>query len=305
MHYIDYFFKLFKRLNIKMKFSECLDICTDDQDFYNEFYLLLKNNINLQEYSNLQKRSTTRKIKYKFEGHMFTILEVNEPNIVAYSIHLNDIFNNHTACLVLFINLNENFVYIENISYYPNRIFSGMLQTTKDGSLLFKTALSFIRTNLMRKYKLKYIRLRDTGFIYCKQTKTMIEFDNFYMLTHGHTWYGRYGFVPFDPVNNNPDVYYSDDYNANQKLVNIKVKDTHLREYVTTAIYKLGLYDKFPHAKINELFRRYANKSIKNFMSDFVRKYDRTYEIFELIYKELMRNLKMVNLHGKAYFLLL
>jgi hypothetical protein len=47
--------------------------------------------------------------------------------------------------------------------------------------------------------------LRDTSFIYCEQVQEKIQFDNFYMLSHGDIWYDKYGFIPFDPIKNTVD----------------------------------------------------------------------------------------------------
>ncbi|AYV77632.1 MAG: hypothetical protein Dasosvirus15_5 [Dasosvirus sp.] len=99
-------------------------------------------------------------------------------------------------CVVIFIDQDEKFAYIENISYFDKCVRSGMPRT-RGGSLLLRLALDFIREYLKPKFDLQYIQLKDNSFVYCKQVRDKIEFCNMYMLSHGDTWYGKYGFVTF------------------------------------------------------------------------------------------------------------
>jgi len=95
----------------------------------------------------------------------------------------------------------EHFVYVDNITKYPDCTRIG-IPKTKGGSLLLNLMLDFVKKYLKPLYGLKYIQLRDTSHLWCEKSKINIDFDSFYMLTHGDTWYGKYGFIPFD-INTN------------------------------------------------------------------------------------------------------
>ena len=55
--------------------------------------------------------------------------------------------------------------------------------------------------------------------------------------------------------------------------------------------------------KINKMFNKYDNLSVKEFMYELTRKYDKTCEVVGLIYKDVMLDIGMENLHGKTYYL--
>jgi len=80
------------------------------------------------------------------------------------------------------------------------------------------------------------------------------------------------------------------EYKTNQTLVKIiPVKHTKIPEYI----------QKFmPQNKID------GDKSISEFFKDFL-KVDVTCEIFGKIYKDVMTDLNITNLHGRYYYLVL
>ena len=124
------------------------------------------------------------------------------------------------------------------------------------------------------------------------------------MLSRGDTWYGKRGFIPFDPNKEMIDVENYVKYRINSKLVNvIKIKCTNIKIYFEKAILKLNMNKKYDEQHINALFKKYADKSIREFMYDLTIKYDKTCDIVGLIYKDIMEEIGITNLHGISYFL--
>lgn len=126
------------------------------------------------------------------------------------------------------------------------------------------------------------------------------------MFTHGNTWYGKYGFIPYDSTNNKIDIENFVNYKVNQKLVNIiKLRYTNIKEYIKDAIQQLKLTEKIPPDKLYKMFEIYDDKPIKDFFSSFL--YDLNYgytcAVFEKIYLKIMKDLDMENLHGKTYYI--
>ena len=174
---------------------------------------------------------------------------------------------------------------------------------TKGGSLLLRLCIKFIK-ELKNKYDLTHIQLKDNSFIYCKQSKTTIDFDSFYMLTHGNTWYGKYGFVPYDPEQETLDIDKLVSYKLNQKLVNIvKVGCINIRPLIEKAVTKFKLDNVFTYNFINKMMKKYEDKPLQFFMNDLVKEYDHTCGIFNEIYKNVMEQAGMINLHGNTYYL--
>lgn len=304
-NYIFYFDKLFKRLcidticnsnfnsNSNKKIS--LNVCTEDRDFYNNYYHKSKKYLK-------QCGGGTKKIKYKYEGYKFVIFEDIDSNETAYSIHYDDNLDNPRTCMVLLVDKEENIVYVDNISYYSNCVSSGMPRT-KGGSLLLRMTIEFVKNVLQYKYNLKYIQLKDNSFIYCEQTKEKVQFDNFYMLSHGDTWYGKYGFIPLDIEKGITDYKAQVNYEVNKRLVDIvKVECTNLREYIKRAIRSLKLEQKYTEKKIDKMIDTYKGRSVKVFINDFVKNYDATCGMFANFYLDLMSDLKMTNMHGSTYY---
>jgi len=53
-----------------------------------------------------------------------------------------------------------------------------------------------------------------------KKINKTINLDDFMMLTKGNTWYGRYGFIPYDTNKNDTHKEKYKQYMKNRKLVN-------------------------------------------------------------------------------------
>ena len=80
------------------------------------------------------------------------------------------------------------------------------------------------------KWKLKYIYLKDNSLYFCQKTKRNIDFDSIHILTRGNTWYGKYGFIPYDSLKEEIDIENYVNYKLNSKLVNkIKIKCTNIK----------------------------------------------------------------------------
>ena len=123
------------------------------------------------------------------------------------------------------------------------------------------------------------------------------------IVTHGHTWYGKYGFIPFDANNKITDLNTLVDYRINQRLVNIiPVNCTKLKKYFIDAVTKLNLQDKFPPQKVNKLFKLYETRYLIDFFNDFLKNYEISCGIFYEVYQQIMHDIGMKNLHGTTYY---
>jgi hypothetical protein len=123
------------------------------------------------------------------------------------------------------------------------------------------------------------------------------------MLTRGETWYGKYGFLPFDTTTNSLYIETLIDYKTNQNLVKlIPLGCTKTKKYFIQAVKELRLQKNFPDKLIDKMFDNYNDLSISKFFRDLLKRYEQTCEIFSLIYRNIMRDLHIVDLHGKAYY---
>ena len=129
------------------------------------------------------------------------------------------------------------------------------------------------------------------------------------MLTNGETWYGKRGFIPFNPLKQKIDIEKYASYKLNRKLVDIiKVKHVEdLKELLKKANNILKI--KYPenqlidYEKLKTFIANNKNVSIRKFMKDFAKLFDVTCGYCSLIYKDIMKNIGLVDLHQTTYFL--
>lgn len=289
----SFYNNLLKKLNVKDHSLVCSQIINDDLDFY-KYYFNLTGNHN-------QQQGGGKKIKYKYNNYTFIIHQIEEEDRISFSINNKNNQDSTDICVLLFIPKIDNYVYLESIAYYQDCTIPSMPKT-KGGSLLLNMILQFIN-DIKSKYKLKYIQLKDNSQFTCVNDNEKTSICNLYMLTRGHTWYGKYGFIPFDPIKREINVDVLVDYKTNQKLVHlVKVKHTRLYDYLTVAINKLNLIGEYPKHIIRKIIMAYNERSIQDFFKDFMKNYDKRCHIFNLIYKEIMNEIGLVDLYGKVYY---
>ena len=268
---------------------------------YNWYKLMASNKIT----GIIHQIGGSKKIKYKYKNNTYIWNENKSSDTIQYIIYTESSdHNNAMICVMCTIVIREknNFIYINNMSAYPNCSMEG-LPKLKIGSELLDMTIEFIKTVLKQKYNLKYIQLKDNSHYYCQITKQTLDFDSIYMLSRGDTWYGKRGFKPFDPENEIIDIENYVRYRINSKLINvIKIKCTNIKEYFEKAVSKLKIDNRWNNDNIKKIFDKYADKTIREFMYDLTIKYNKTCDIVGLIYKDIMKDIGMDNLHGITYF---
>ena len=290
----SFYNNLLKKLNVKDSNNITSHIIHQDFEFYKYYFSL----------SNKQQEAggdNVKEIDYEYENYTFKIYQIEEDDRISFSVYNQNNTQSPDICALLFIPKRDYYVYLETISYYTNCNIPSMPKT-KGGSLLLNMILQFIN-DIKSKYKLKYIQLKDNSHFTCNQDNERTPISNLYMLTRCNTWYGKYGFIPFDPVKKGVDIDVLVDYKINQKLIKlIKVKHTHLSDYLTVAINRLNLKEQFSKQTIKKIFDAYNERSIQDFFKDFMKRYDQRCHIFNLIYKEVMNEIGMIDLYGKIYY---
>ncbi|AYV82467.1 MAG: hypothetical protein Hyperionvirus1_46 [Hyperionvirus sp.] len=291
-----YYSRLFQNLGVP-RYSEVINLLiAGEHDFYEKYARGFKGGEKIGS-------GKTNSFRYKFDGFQFVIREEIEDDRISYSILNNDAAK--SICMLIFIPKDDNYAYIDNISYHPQRAVNGMPKTS-GGTLMLKVTLDFIENDLKDRYKLKYMSLKDNSYFYCDQVGGTIDLDSLYMLTRGNTWYGKYGFVPFDSEKVMIDYDMLVEYKLNQRLVDIiPLGCTQIEEYILVALNDPKFRMVISKKRIKETLEMYKQFPIKKFFKDFLEKYDKTCGVFAVIYKNVMRDVGMRNLHGVSYYKLL
>lgn len=294
-----YYTDVFQKLKLPTNILLIGEIIDGDNGFLKKHASV----VNIYE-TNTEQEGGYTKLNFKYGNYTFSIFQNEDRDNINFGIFNNDIpitkNNNVTeVCAYMQIPKKENMIYIQNISKYPNCVKEG-LPKSKAGSILLQGILKFI-DSIKDKYKLEYIRLRDTSHIYCEENRTSIDLSSLYMLTKGTTWYNKYGFIPSMTTENKPDIENLVKLEVNKKLVEkTKVKCTKVGDLLLREISKMKV-EKNIIKMIKEMIEKYNNRSIKEFMYNFMETFGNTCQLYSEISKELIEEIGLYNLHGISY----
>lgn len=255
-------------------------------------------------FKNMEGGAKEAKHFIKYKGIYFTFFKYSLGDAVHYALHPEEDIDNMPQCALIIIDKIEKSATIYTISYHTKKCYSEpqieLFGSKLGGSILLKLSLKLI-DEVKDHYNLKYVKLTDKLRKYCDKIENGIDFDSFYMLTRGNTWYGSYGFVPFNISKQKTDSQGLKDYEHNQKIVKeTLVKNTNIKKYIIRAVQKY----KLDHDVVNidKYIEKYNDKSVMKCLKDLVTSYDENCAIFYYLYEKLMKDLGMINLHGRTYW---
>lgn len=239
-------------------------------------------------------------IVFKYKNINFIFFKHSDEYNIIFSIFREDNDDNKSCCVIM-INREEHSAYISGISYDKKCFTNAQINAFKSdatGKLLLRASLAFI-DKMKDHYKLKYIYLKDNSSKPCKIAHDNIPLGTFLMFVSGNTWYGKYGFIPFNYEKQITDTYKLKKYKNNQEIIKTtKIKDTNIKKYIGKAIKKLNISSKGLDDYVDERL----NMTILKFMKEFSIDYDVFCGIFYYIYRDIMDDLKIYNLHETIYW---
>lgn len=196
---------------------------------------------------------------------------------------------NPADCAIINIDRETKIAYISNINYYDNcmkEVKPGYVKR-KSGSILLKYVLNLLKVN-KNAFNVKRIALKDNSIKICKNCSDNIRLSDMYFLLYGNTWYGRYGFLPYDIVNDKPDEYYIGKYMTNRKIIkNTLVNDT-----------------KFTNnQEIMKFINKYGKLKLSTVLFSLLKKYDKYCCLFIKIQNELYNELGLQSFFGFSFYL--
>ena len=246
--------------------------------------------------------SDTRLITYDFEGKKFKIYEVEEPGgRYELSVHRNDDLSNPEYCLYIKISPDDRTAVLQNVSYYSNCVSTG-LEHPGGGGVLLRLAIEYL-TKFKTDYQIDRIVLQDNSFFKCNKMKENIFLPILHTLLYGNTWYGKYGFKPYDQQNKKVDERMYEKYKNNYRIVTkTKIKDTRLYESLFD-VYKKTMSEEDANKKAKFFIDRYGERTIDSFTRKFLKKYDKVCEFFSKFYLDFYDNSGLVDFTTKVFFL--
>lgn len=295
-----YYSRLFSKLNIPNENNTYKTIIDNNYEFYKEY---AKNN-DIQT-GGVKKKPKIENIDYN--GYTFKIFIDKQSDNTTYSIFNGNDDESINKCMLLAIPKKKNYIHIDLIEYHTKCSIPDMPKS-RGGTLLLQFALNYCRILKDEYPNLIYIHLRDTSRVDCtvgdKYYLGKTQLCNLYMFTKGDTWYGKYGFIPFDIINEKTDLKMLENYRYNQLIIkSTKINDTNIKKYLYNAVDKLKMGEDLTKSMIDKILEKFKGESVKTFFKVFIS--NRTCHIFNEIQNNIMNELKMTNFYGKNFYILI
>lgn len=291
---------LMKRLGVKYYKGVAHELLRTNYKYFDDYFHDNRNptrNPKIIESDEEQVKKAT--VKYKHNGKLYTfeMNELHEDDRRTFSVESS----NGNTCILFFIAKDTKYAYIDNISYYTECAKEG-LKYPGGGTVLLNFIMTYLKTNKQR-LKITRIVLRDTSMKLCPGDEK-IDLSIMYSLMYGDTWYGSYGFRPYNPIKEIPDIYLTKKYEKNQKIMNnAKVSSIpNLKRYILNS-YDQTKPDDVDIKKIMKGIDTVKNEALTEFIRCFLSRYDIYCGMFEKIYIQIANDLKLYNFHGLSFYL--
>ena len=212
-----------------------------------------------------------KRITYSLNGNDFILFERMDEYGVDISVHRKNDIDDPQLCLHIQIDTDMHLAYINNISYYHDCVKTG-LQHPGGGRILLKMAIQYLSDN-KSKYNLSRIQLKDNSLYPCNVAKKNIKLPLMHTLIFGDTWYGKYGFRPYDPDLSEPDNVLLEFYNENKSIIQkTKISDTNLFGYLYRALREEqpNVSKDIIQKRIQYMRDKYSKLTIGKFFKEFL-----------------------------------
>lgn len=259
------------------------------------WYLTMHCGFQIEPTNDSQIGGTISTVKYKKDGKFYEF--IYETSKYDHIYHYGE---NGKECIILKIAKENKYkeCYIQSISNLGNCRIDDMYYSKK-GTFLVRLAINFIVDVLKKKHDLKMITLKDNSYKFC-ETKNIFLADMYFLL-YGSTWYGKYGFRPYDGFGKSDKILLKI-YDNNQKI--------HEKTYVRDVEKKMKAWlhkynnDTLIDEKIDNLVNENKNMKLSQFLKMFLNKFDKTCGIFNRFIDKLMNEIGMISLAHKSFFVL-
>ena len=231
-------------------------------------FMIREKNISLNHFMRNQIGGSSKKLKIVYNDNKYVYEEAMDDNFyVLYSF-------DKLECVSVVIDKENRYAEIHGLGNYKTCIKD---VTNNVGSTLLK-----ITIKMLQKYKdkldIKKILITDNSLKKCNNIN--IKLSVMLTLLTGDTWYGKYGFRPVDNVT----IKY---YEKNKMIMNtITLKDIDLIKYL-----KMTKLDRKIIKNAKKFIEKHQTLLVKDYLSRFLKEYDRTCDYFNDFYFTLFIDL--------------
>jgi len=211
-------------------------------------------------------------ISYNSEKYIFEKSEIDDDNYVLYA-------TDDLECVSIIINKSDKIAEIHGIGNYKTCV-NTTLSNQSVGSLLLKITLKMLE-KYKEQFNIKHIILADNSLKKCNNVD--IELSTMKILLSGHTWYGKYGFRPYDGHTYKMNSTKNKKYEKNIKIINtITISEANILNYIVLTKKKSIIKD------VERLLENQPDYLLKDFIKSFIHDYYNTCKYFYFIKNYLM-----------------
>jgi hypothetical protein len=153
---------------------------------------------------------------------------------------------------------------------------------------------------MLKKYKdilgINMITLTDNSIKNCKKNNIILS--KMLILLTGDTWYGKYGFRPYDIQVKSINDMMNNKYNKNRKIMSkITIKEANILKHISRALARReGIVED-----IKKLLAVQPNMLVTDFLTQFLKNYDKTCKYFSLFYEDLFEDLQLTDFYKQSF----
>jgi len=262
--------------------------------------------INCSNISNMMEDCKEITFTQEFHGYKFKVnVERTEDNIHINVLTYDAI--NPLHCVVINIERKSKLAFLTDISNYGNcakitkPVKSGLVKNVS-GSLIFKFVLYLLKKN-KKTLGIDRITLTDNSTKICPNCNKNIDLAGMSFLIYGNTWYGKYGFLPYDIDNNIPDEEYIKVYNRNNRIIErTKTKDVKLKKYVIDGVKENKLND-IDVKHLIKMIDEWKDEKLFSVLKAILKDYNKHCCLFTYIQKKIYYELRMQNFRRFSFYL--
>lgn len=232
-------------------------------------YILRKNKMKVNDFFRTRLiggGNKVLKVEYNNNIYKFEESEIDDDHFILYSYNKNPF-----ECVSVIISKEDKIAEIHGISNYEKCLQNSNISV---GSTLLQ-----ITIKMLKKYKDKFninmITLTDNSIKQCRKENIILA--KMSILLTGNTWYGKYGFRPYDILlpSIKDNKIQNEQYNKNIEIMSkLTITNSNILKYIE----KIGK-EKIINDVIT-LLTLHPNMLLTDFLSQFLKEYDKTLSFF-------------------------
>jgi len=184
-----------------------------------------------------------------------------------------------SECVTVFVQKQHKLALLHNMFYDDKCAKEGLKKP--GGDILIRLMLSYL-IKKRKKYHIDRITLVDQSYLFCgPKSDITIKLARLRMITHGEPWYVKYGFKPYKPDKNEPDVEALQWISYNNKI---------LEDLQTSSVNVIKIANNVKDVDISDIKRLISKYSLfKNFIKRLTNQLNKYCPLLEAILEDVYK----------------